>query len=103
MIQYFREGLCPSVKIEMEQRGQKLNSFQELVKKAVDVEAKAAIRPCSYARKTDQYCLRQSRPLAAKASTQGQPMKDPRVEEPKKPQELNAWAPQRSDTSETSK
>ena len=93
MIWYFREGLRPSVRVEMEQRGRELDSFEELVEKAVDAEAKAALRPRSYARETDQYCLRGSRPSAAKASTQGQPMKDPKVEEPKKPKKSKAPSP----------
>ena len=87
----------------MEQRGRELDSFEEIVEKAVDAEAKAALRPRSYARDTDQHCLRGSRPSAAKSSAQGQPMKDPRVEEPKpKSQEQKASAPQRSDSAETS-
>ena len=97
MIRYFREGLRPSVRVEMEQRGRELDSFEELVKKAVDAKAKAALRPRSYARETDQHCLQSSRPFAAKTNTQCQPMKDPRVEKPKsRPQELKAPAPQRS-------
>ena len=60
MIRYFREGLCPSVIVEMEQRGRELDSFEELVEKAVNAEAKTALRPRSYARKTDQHCLRGS-------------------------------------------
>ena len=84
MIWYFWEGLCLSIKVEMEQHGRELNSFKELIEKAVDAEAKAALRPRSYACETDQYCLQGSQPSAAKASTQGQPIKDPRVEKPKK-------------------
>ena len=57
MIWYFRKSLCPSVRVEMKQRGQELNSFKELVEKAVNAEAKAVLRPCFYARETDQYCL----------------------------------------------
>ena len=38
----------------MEQQGQELNSFKELVKKVVDAEAKAAFQPRSYPCKTDQ-------------------------------------------------
>ena len=38
----------------MEQCGQKLNSFEELVEKIVDVEAKAGLRPYFYACKIDQ-------------------------------------------------
>ena len=102
MIRYFWEGLRHSVRVKMKQRGQKLDSFKELVEKAVDAEAKAALRPCSYARKTNEYCFRGSWPSAAKSSTQGQSMKDLRVKEPKsRPQELKALALQRFDSAET--
>ena len=69
MIRYFREGLCPSVRVEIEQRGRELDSFEEIVEKTVDAKAKAALRPRFYACKTDQHCLRGSRPAIAKAST----------------------------------
>ena len=65
MIWYFWKGLRSSVKIDMEQRGQELDSFKKLVKKTVDAKAKAALRPRSYARKTNQHFLRGSRPIAA--------------------------------------
>ena len=48
MIWYFQKGLRPSLRVEIEQRGRKLNSFEELVEKAVDKEAKATLRPHSY-------------------------------------------------------
>ena len=103
MISYFQEGLRPSVRVKMEQCAREFNSFEELVEKPVNAEAKAALRPRSYARETNQYCLRGSRPSAAKASTQGQLIKDPRVEEPKsQAQESKAAAPQRFDNAETS-
>ena len=53
MIRYFWEGLRPLVRVEMEQRGRELDSFEELVEKAVDAEAKAALRTRFYACKTD--------------------------------------------------
>ena len=62
MICYFRKGLKPSVRAKMEQRGQKLDSFEELVQKAVDAEAKAALWPRFYICNTNQYCLWGSRP-----------------------------------------
>ena len=62
MIRYFREGLKPSIKAEMDQRGRELDSFEELVEKVVEAEAKAALRPASYARKTDHRCLQGTRP-----------------------------------------
>ena len=104
MIWYFREGLRPSVRVKMEQCGRELDSFEELVEKAVHAEAKAAFRPCSYACETNQHCLRGSQLSAVKTNTQGQPMKDPRVEELKsRPQKSKTPAPQRSDSSETFK
>ena len=75
----------------------------ELVEKAVDAKAKAALRPRSYACKTDQHFLQGSQLSAAKPSIQSQPMKDPRVEEPKKSQKAKALALQHSNSSETSK
>ena len=53
MIRYFQKGLRPSIKVEIKQHGQELNSFGGLVKKAVDAKAKAALRPCFYACKTN--------------------------------------------------
>ena len=53
MIWYFRESLRLSVRVKMEQRGQELDSFEELVEKTVDAEVKTALRPRSYACKTD--------------------------------------------------
>ena len=70
MIWYFWKGLRPSVKVEMEQRGQELDSFKKLVKKSVNTKAKATIRPHFYACKTDQHCFEEIRPSAAKASLQ---------------------------------
>ena len=86
MIRYFREGFRSSIRAEMEQRGRKLDSFKELVEKAVNAEAKAALRPRFYAWETDQHCPRDSRPAhstTAKAQGQGSSMKDPRVEKPR--------------------
>ena len=83
MIRYFREGLRPSIRVKMEQRGRELNSFEELVEKTVETKAKAALRPRSYACETNQHCLQDSQSSAAKSSIQGQPIKDARVEKPK--------------------
>ena len=89
----------------MEQRGKELDSFKELVKKIVKVEDKAALRPRSYTCKTDQYCFQGSWLSMAKTSTQSQPIKDSKVEEPKsRPQESKIAALQHSiNNAETSK
>ena len=39
--------------VQIEQCGRELNSFEEIVEKTVDAKAKAALRPCSYARNTN--------------------------------------------------
>ena len=102
MIWYFQKGFCLLVRVKIEQRGWELNSFEELVKKTVNVETKATLWPCSYARKTDQHCFWRSRPSAAKASIQNQPMKDQRVEKPKsRRKESKAPASQYSASAET--
>ena len=69
MVRYFREGLEPSIQAKIEHRGCELDSFEELVEKANDAEAKAALRPRTYAWDTNQYCLRGNRPEPEKAKT----------------------------------
>lgn len=43
LIRFFREGLKPLVKAQMEQRGRELDSWEEIVEKAIDAEAKASL------------------------------------------------------------
>ena len=103
MIWYIQKDLRPSVRVEIEQRGQELDSFEKLIKKAIDAKAKAALWPCSYACNTNQRCLRDSWLSAAKASTQSQLIKDSSVKEPKSgPQESKVPASERSNSAETS-
>ena len=104
MIWYFRESLQLLVRVEIEQRSRELNSFKELIKKAINAEIKAAFWPRSYACQSDQHCFQGNQPSAAKASTQSKPIKDLRVEEPKsKPQELKTPASHHFNNAETSK
>ena len=84
MINYFREGLKPSIWAKIEQHGRKLDSFEDKIQKAVDAEAKAALRSHSTAYETDQYYPQGTRPAnSTAAKSQSSPMKDPRVEESK--------------------
>ena len=102
IIRYFREGLKPSIRAEMEQRGRELDSFEDTVQKAVDAEAKAALRPRSAACETDQHCPRGTRPAnSTAAKSPGSPMKDLRVEEPKA-RTQEATPPHRSESTESS-
>lgn len=53
LIRFFREGLRPSIRAQMEQRGQELDSWAEIVEKAVDAEAKAGLQPASFIKEID--------------------------------------------------
>lgn len=69
----------------MEQRGRELDSREELVEKAVDVEAKAGLQPTSFVIEIDQRCPRGNRlahTTVAKFPTQGSSFWDLKLEEP---------------------
>ena len=79
MLRYFRESLKSSVLAELEYWDLELESFDQMVKKIVDIKAKLALRPPSSTKKIDQNCLRGNW-LANSAVTksQGSDMNDPR-------------------------
>ena len=62
LIQCFQEGLKPLIKAQMEQRGREKDSWEELVEKAIDAEAKASLQPPSFLKEMDQRFLRGNRP-----------------------------------------
>ena len=98
MLRYFWKSLKPFILAELEHRDLELESFDQMVKKAVDAEAKSALRPRSSTKEMDQHCPRGNQ-LANSTKSQGNTMKDPRSEEPK------VWGieapsgPQRSESS----
>ena len=58
MVRYFEGDLKSSIKAEIDQDAFYLGNYEELVAKAVRVEAKAGLRPSSYVRQTDQQVSR---------------------------------------------
>ena len=82
MLKFFWESLVISVLAELEHRDLELESFNQMVKKAVNVKAKSALRPRSSTKEMDQHCPQDNRP-ANSTKSQGSIMKDPRSEEPK--------------------
>ena len=83
MIRIFREGLRPSVRVEMNQRGRELDSFREIIERAVDAEATAKLRPSSNTYEMDQNCLRGNRsvqPTVAQSPYRARPTEDPQGE-----------------------
>ena len=87
MICYFQEGLKPYIKVEMEQQDWESTNFEELVQKAVNVEANAGLRSSIMVRESDLLCFRDYRPshnTFSKVQTQGSSHKDlSRSKEPK--------------------
>ena len=65
----------------MKQRGRELDSWTEIVEKAVDAKAQASLQPTFYIKKMDQQCLRGNRPTFTNASTQSNLIRDSRMEE----------------------
>ena len=79
LIRFFRKGLRPSIKAQMEQRGREHDSWEELVEKAIDAEAKASLQPPSILREMDQHCLCGNRPAhSTVAKSQASSTRDPR-------------------------
>ena len=85
LIRFFREGLKPSIKAQMEQRGRELDSWEELVEKAIDAEAKASLQPQSILREMDQRCPHGNRPAHATVAKPQTSTRDPRDEPSEKP------------------
>ena len=99
ILRYFWEVLKPFVLAELEYRVLEVESLNQMVKKAINAEAKLAFRPCSSTKKIDQNCSRGNRPANATiAKSQSSAMKDPRSEEPKV-RETESSGPQRSESS----
>ena len=65
----------------MEERGRELDSGTEIAEKAVDAEAQASLQPTSYIEEMDLRCLHGNRPNSTRANTQGNSIKDPKMEE----------------------
>ena len=107
MICYFWEGLKPSIKVEIEQQDRALTSFEEMVQRAVNAEAKIGLRSSIMVRDADSRYLRGHRPsrnTSTKVQTQSSIVKKSKPEEsrPKdsKPANGKTPAPPRTDKPE---
>lgn len=83
LIRFFREELRPSIKAQMDQRGRELDSWDELVAKTIDAEAKTSLQP-SMLREINQHNPRGNRPshtfVVQPPTQQGSLIWDPRHE-----------------------
>ena len=101
MFKYFRKRLKPSVLAQLEHRDLELESFDQMVKKAVNTKAKSALRLCFSTKEMDQnYPWGNRSANSTIAKSQGSAMKDPRIEEPKVQGTEAQSGPQRSESSE---
>ena len=80
-IWFFWEGFKPSVKAQMEQCGRENDSWEDLVEKAINAEAKASLQAPSNLREMNQRCLWGNRPThTTVAKSQASATRDPRGE-----------------------
>ena len=98
MICYFRKGLKPSIKVEIEQQDRESIEFEEIVQRAVNAEAKAGLKSSTMVQKSDIHCSRGHRPsynTSSKVKTQETTVKEPHTEEPrpKEAKSLDSRAP----------
>ena len=63
LIRYFREGLRPSIRAQLDTRGRELDSWDEVIEKAVDVEAKTSLQLYSRTREMDSKCSQNEQPV----------------------------------------
>ena len=63
LIRYFQEALKPSIKAEMENQVEEYEHWEELVRKTIAAEAKAALRPSRMSEKWTDIVPRETDPL----------------------------------------
>ncbi len=56
LIHYFQERIRPSIRAQLDHRRRDLDSWEEIVEKVGDVEAKANLQPPFYVRDIDARC-----------------------------------------------
>ncbi len=103
LICYFRDGLRPSIRAQMDSRNRELDSWEEVLEKAIEAESKASLQSASNTRDMDARCFRGRRP-AKKDEVSF--FKDPRIEElnsdSQEPKSSPSLQPSRSKSAETS-
>ena len=72
IIRYFRESLKPSIWEQLDARGRELDSWEEAVEKAVNVEAKTLLQPPLGIREIDAKCLQGYKPTKKEDKDSGE-------------------------------
>ena len=84
ILKYFRKDLKPFVLAKPEHQDLELESFDQMVKKAINAKAKAVLQPRSNTKKIDHTYPHGNRPANfTVAKSQDSTMKDPWIKKPK--------------------
>ncbi len=62
----FLKRLCPSIRVQLDNRGRDLDVWDKVIEKTVNVEAKANLQPPSGTREIDTRCPKRYRSLVKK-------------------------------------
>ena len=71
MIRHFQEGLRPSVRAQLDTQGRNQDSWEEVVEKAVNAEAKAGLQSSSSICDMDSRCPQGNRPARKEEKDSG--------------------------------
>ena len=71
MIRFFLEGLKPSLRAQIDTRSRDLDSWEEVVEKAVNAEAKVILQSFSITRDIDSRWPRRNRPIRKEEKDSG--------------------------------
>ena len=101
MLRYFCKDLKPSILAELKHQDLELKSFNQMLKKTVNVKAKVALQPRFNTKKIDQNCPIGSHSANSTiAKSQSNIMKDHRTKKPKVRGTESLSGLQRSESSE---
>lgn len=83
MLRYFRKGLWPSIRVQLQYQNLEVESFKQLMKKIVETKSNASLWPYTTTQKIDQYCFRcflLANTNITKVSTLNSFMKDSKID-----------------------
>ena len=100
MLRYFQKGPKPFILAKLKQQDLELESFNQMIKKAVDVKAKSTLWLCFNTKKMDQNYLWGNWPANSTiAKSQDSTIKNFQIEEPKVQDTESSLGPWRFESS----
>ncbi len=68
LIRYFRDGLRPSIRAQLDEWDRDLDNWQEVIERCINAKAKAGRQASLLTKESDSRCPRGHRPLRSKES-----------------------------------